>query len=391
MLEYKEALKIILDSAEVLPAERVVLNQALQRVLAEDVFSDMNMPPFNKSAMDGYACRRSDLGNELEIVETIYAGKMPERQISGNQCYKIMTGAMVPDPADFVLKKEDALEIGENRVICTRQSQNNNICYLGEDIRAGDKLLGHSALICPAHLPVLAGAGVTRPAVYQLPEVAVFAIGTELVEPEIVPLPHQIRNSNTSQLTGQFAGMNIHAKYGGIIPDDEDILERILQETVESYPVTILTGGVSVGDYDLVPGILNRLGFEILVTATAIKPGKPLVFARKGNRYCFGLSGNPVSSFVQFELYVKPFLYRLMGHEHQPQILRLPFGAEYNRSFAGRMNFIPVNVIPEMEVVPVDFHGSAHIHALSFAGYLMEVPVGVKTIRKGEPVLVRQI
>jgi molybdopterin molybdotransferase len=105
MLEYLDALEIILNSAETIPPERVDLNQALHRVLAEDVFSDMNMPPFNKSAMDGYACRKSEIGNELEVVETIYAGKMPERQISKNQCYKIMTGAMVPDPADFVFQK----------------------------------------------------------------------------------------------------------------------------------------------------------------------------------------------------------------------------------------------------------------------------------------------
>jgi molybdopterin molybdotransferase len=369
----------------------VDLNQALHRVLAEDVFSDMNMPPFNKSAMDGYACRKSEIGNELEVVETIYAGKMPERQISKNQCYKIMTGAMVPDPADFVFKKEDAIEVGESRVICARQSQNNNICYLGEDVREGDRLLTRSALIRPTYLPILAGAGVTRPAVYPLPKVIVFATGTELVEPEAVPLPHQIRNSNTSQLAGQLAGMNIHAKYGGIIPDDETILERNLQDAAISFQVTILTGGVSVGDYDLVPDILKGLGFEILINATAIKPGKPMVFARKGNRYCFGLSGNPVSSFVQFELYVKPFLYRLMGHEYQPQIFRLPFGAEFTRSYAGRMNFIPVNINPEMQVIPVDFHGSAHINALSDAGYLMEVPIGVKTIGKGELVHVRQI
>jgi molybdopterin molybdotransferase len=391
MLEYLDSLEIILNSAETIPPERVDLNQALHRVLAEDVFSDMNMPPFNKSAMDGYACRKSEIGNELEVVETIYAGKMPERQISKNQCYKIMTGAMVPDPADFVFKKEDSSIVRENRVICTRQSQTSNICSLGEDVRIGDKILVKSILIKAGHLPILASAGLSQPVVYQLPEVTVFATGTELVEPEVVPLPHQIRNTNSSQLIGQLATMNIHAKYGGIIPDDETILERNLQDAAISFQVTILTGGVSVGDYDLVPDILKGMGFEILINATAIKPGKPMVFARKGNRYCFGLSGNPVSSFVQFELYVKPFLYRLMGHEYQPQIFRMPFGAEFTRSYAGRMNFIPVNINPEMQVIPVDFHGSAHINALSDAGYLMEVPIGVKTIGKGELVHVRQI
>jgi molybdopterin molybdotransferase len=391
MLEYRNALQLILESADSLQAERVDLDMALNRVLAEDLQSDVNIPPFNKSSMDGYACRIADLGNVLEVVETIYAGKIPEKQISGNQCYKIMTGAMVPNPADFVFKKEDAQVVTEDKVICIRQSQQNNICYLGEDVRAGDLLLNRSTLITARILPVLAGAGVTRPAVFRLPEVAVFATGTELVEPEEVPLSHQIRNTNTSQLTGQLSGMNIRARYGGIISDDETELENVLRKAVDDNHVTILTGGVSVGDYDLVPGILKNLGFELLVTATAIKPGKPMVFARKGNRYCFGLSGNPVSSFVQFELYVKPFLYKLTGYDYKPAILRLPFGAEYSRSFAGRMNLIPVNVNPDMEVIPVNFHGSAHIHVLGFAGYLMEVPIGVKTIRKGELVHVRPV
>jgi molybdopterin molybdotransferase len=391
MLEYAEALERILSATEALPPERVDLENALHRVLAEDVFSDMNMPPFNKSAMDGYACRQSDLGNELEVIETLYAGKLPEMKIGTNQCYKIMTGAMVPDPADVVFRQEDALAVGDSRVICIRPSRNSNICTLGEDVRVGDMLLSRSTLINPRHLPVLATAGVIRPSVYQLPQVTFFATGTELVEPGVTPLPHQIRNSNASQVGGQLAAMNIRATYGGIIPDEESVLEDKLKEAMNSCQVTILTGGVSVGDFDLVPEILSRLGFDILITATAIKPGKPMVFARKGSRWCFGLSGNPVSSFVQFELYVKPFLYKLSGYDFKPEKLWLPFGDEYNRSYAGRMNFIPVNVTPEMNVVPVGFHGSAHIHALSGAGYLMEVPIGVKSIKKGERVYVRPI
>lgn len=391
MFEYKDALKLIISSAETVSTESVTINHALKRVLAEDVISDLNLPPFNKSAMDGYACRKSDLGNELEVIETIYAGKAPEKSIGSNQCYKIMTGAMVPEPADFVFKKEDSVQTGASKVICKRVSSTNNICSMGEDAGVGDLLLETGTRIRPAHLAVLAGAGITNPLVYQLPKVAVFATGTELVEPGTLPLPHQIRNTNSPQLAGQLSEMGINAYYGGILPDEETILETTLGQAMDAYDVLVLTGGVSVGDYDLVPGILEKSGYEILISATAIKPGKPMIFARKGNRFCFGLSGNPVSSLVQFELYVKPFLYKLTGHTYQPLILRLPYGSEYNRSFAGRINFIPVNITPEMEVVPVDFHGSAHIHALSSANYLMEVPIGVKTILKGETVHVRQI
>jgi len=155
--------------------------------------------------------------------------------------------------------------------------------------------------------------------------------------------------------------------------------------------VVILTGGVSVGDFDLIPGLLSKLHFDILVTTTAIKPGKPMVFARKGEKYCFGLSGNPVSSFVQFELYAKPFFYALMGHHFQPEKFKLPLGITLNRRKSDRLNFVPVNVTAETEVVPVEFHGSAHINALSLATHFMEVPKGVGKIEKGERVNVRPL
>lgn len=391
MFEYKEALELILSSATVLQTVSVELNNSLKRVLATDVFHDMDMPPFNKSAMDGFACRRSELNNELEVIETIYAGKNPETKIGKNQCYKIMTGAVVPEEADCVFKIEDAEFITASKVICTNAATTNNINYRGEDIKAGDRILCKSTLLTPRHLPVLAGAGITRPEVFKQPAVVVFATGTELVEPGKKPLSFQIRNSNSSQLLAQLADLGINANYGGIIKDDLAQLENKVQEALHTNDVVILTGGVSVGEYDLIPEILNKLGFETLVRSTAIKPGKPMSFARKDNKYCFGLSGNPVSSFVQFELYVKPFLFSMMGYSFQPNVLKLSLGADYNRKKADRINFIPANINDEMKITPVEFHGSAHINALSEAKFLLEIPKGISSIKKDELVNVRSI
>ncbi len=391
MLEYKTALDIILSSAQPLPAEKVELQKSLKRVLAEDIFHDTGMPPFNKSAMDGFACRREDLHNELEIIETIYAGKLPEKKLQKKQGYKIMTGAVVPEGADVVFKKEDAELIGINKVICRNPGTRNNICYRGEDIRTGEKILEKGILIKPKHLPSLAGAGITHPMVSRRPSVTIFATGTELVEPGEKPLSFQIRNSNSAQLIGQISELNIQAGYGGIISDEESLLAEKLSGALNFSDVVMLTGGVSVGDFDLIPEILAKLDYEILVTATAIKPGKPMVFARKGKKYCLGLSGNPVSSFVQFELYAKPFLYALMGYKFQPEILKLPFGTALKWRKQDRLNFIPVNITSEMEVLPMEFHGSAHINALSNATHLMEITKGVEKIEKGELVNVRPI
>jgi molybdopterin molybdotransferase len=391
MLEYKDALELIISTAKILPVEKVELRDSLKRVLATDVIHDMDMPPFNKSAMDGYACRQADLSNELEVIETIFAGKLSEKKIVKNQCYKIMTGAVVPPEADFVFKKEIAEVTDSGKVICQKPSSPNNICYRGEDIQKGQIVLNKSTLLTPRHLPVLAGAGVSRPNVYSQPKITVFATGTELVEPAEQPKSFQIRNSNSSQLLAQILELGIIANYGGIIKDEEAVLTEKVSTVLDSSDIVFLTGGVSVGEYDFMPAVIQNLGFEILVSATAIKPGKPMVFARKGDKYCFALSGNPVSSFVQFELYAKPFLYAMMGQNFEQKILTFPLGKEFIRKKADRINFVPANVNEKMEAIPVEFHGSAHINALSGASYLMEVPKDVKTIEKGEKVNVRPI
>jgi molybdopterin molybdotransferase len=391
MLEYNEALEKIVSSAVRLPVEKVNLPDSLNRILATDVIHDRDMPPFNKSSMDGFACRKADLKNELEVVEILYAGKNPEKKVGKNQCVKIMTGAVVPPETDFVFRKEDAEITKNGKVVCNNLQSENYICYRGEDIREGEIVLNKSVLLTPRHLPVLAGAGITKPTVYVRPSIAVFATGTELVEPGQIPKPFQIRNSNSSQLLAQIKELGMEAIYGGVIQDEEKVLLKKIGDAFDSKDLVILTGGVSVGEFDFIPDVLQHLGFEILISATAIKPGKPMVFARKENKYCFGLSGNPVSSFVQFIMYVKPFLYALMGHSYEQKVLTFPLGKPFYRNKAERMNLVPAILNDAMEVIPVEFHSSAHINALSGAGYLCEIPIGVTTIEKGEQVNVRPL
>jgi molybdopterin molybdotransferase len=391
MLEYKNALKLILSVVHELPAERVSLEDALLRVLASGIFCDTDMPPFNKSAMDGYACRKQDIFNRLDVIETIPAGKLPVTGVGMNQCSKIMTGAMVPEGADFVFKKEDAQTEDGGKIFCTNPDAANHIVFQGTDIRQGEEVLRKSTLILARHMPVIAGAGVTHPEVFRRPAVAVLATGTELVPAAMKPLSFQIRNTNSGQLLAQLAGMKIKPENGAIVKDDENVLFDRMQELLAANQVILVTGGVSVGDYDLVPEVIEKLGFKTLITSTSIKPGKPMLFAVKENKYCFGLSGNPVSSYIQFELYVKPFLYRMMGHHYQPEILRLPLGVDMQQEISDRLNFIPANLTSGSEVMPVEFHGSAHIHALSGATHLMEIPAGIQKIRKGEMVNVRPL
>lgn len=391
MIQYHQALELIRSHALTGSTETVDLPGARQRVLAEDSYYDTNIPPFNKSAMDGYACRASDIGNELSILETIYAGSIPAHRIGVNECSKIMTGAVVPEGADCVFVVEDAKLTEENKVFCSKPESSTNICYEGEDVKKGDMALKKYILVSSRHIPLLAGAGVFSPLVFCRPLVSVFATGSELVEPENKPLPHQIRNSNAYQMISQLDALGIEGENLGIIRDDKKLTEKRISEAFEKSDLLLLSGGVSAGDSDFVPDVLKDLDFEMILTRSAIQPGKPIIFAKRGQQYCFGLSGNPVSSFIQFELYVKPFIYSLMGHHYQPRISEAILDKDLKRTKADRLKFIPALLNQKNEAIPLEFHGSAHIDALSDAECLIEIPVGAFEIKKGETIHVRPL
>ena len=391
MIQLDEALEIIRSNAQICGTETVSLEDANGRVLAQDILYDRDMPPFDKSAMDGFACRREDLGAELTIVETVFAGKSPKRTIGRKECARIMTGAVVPDGADCVFMKEDASETGENTVICTSVNTRTNICIRGEDALNGDVVLQRSTILEAKHIPVMAGAGVSNPEVFKQPSVVVMATGTELVEPGDKPMPFQIRNSNSPQLMAQLGEVGIRANYGGIIPDEASEMKERITSSLEESDLLIITGGVSVSEYDLIPGILKESGFEILMSRMAIHPGKPVVFARKGERYCFGLAGNPVSSFLQFRLFILPLIYFMMGTEFQPERRIAILTRPYSRKKTERLRFLPGLIDDQNEVVPVEYHGSAHINSLTMANCLIEIPIGTSEIEQGGRVYVRPV
>ena len=366
------------------------MQDALNRVLATNTFYDLAMPPFNKSAMDGFACRMEDISNELEIVEGIFAGKKPEEEIGKNQAAKIMTGAVVPKGADCVVMKEYSEE-KDGRVCFSTSKTKSNICYTGEDVKVGDLALVENTLLTPRHIPVLAGAGVSNPEVYCQPKVTVFATGSELVEPTEKPESFQIRNSNSSQMMAQLKEIGIEGNYGGIISDNFEETKQKMATAYESSDVVVLSGGVSEGDFDFIPSVIKELGFEILLTRIAVQPGKPVIFARKGNQYCFGLAGNPASSFLQFELYLKPFLYKMMGLELENRMVKATMSSDYFRKKTDRLKFIPAFINDNMEVQAVEFHGSAHINALINANCFVIMPIGVGEFKEGEKVDVRRI
>ena len=391
MILLEKALKIVLDSAFELGIEKVSLNNSLNRILAKDILSDMDMPPFDKSAMDGYACRKQDLKNELKIVETIIAGKAPEKGIQKNQCSKIMTGSMVPEGADCVIMVEHTKEIGENKIVFTEEKTNQNIAFKAEDINTGDVVLKKGILIRAQHIAVLASVGCTMPSVYKRIKVGVISTGSELVEPDKKPGLSQIRNSNAYQLISQIEQIGCIPNYVGIAIDTPEASLKAIKTALNENDVILLSGGVSMGEFDFIPDILKELNVKIFFQTLAVQPGKPTVFGMKEKKFIFGLPGNPVSSFNIFELLSKPLLYKMMGYNYKPLSIKLPLAKSYERKKAKRLSFIPVKITDEGKVLPIEYHGSAHSKALVNADGLISVPIGVTKINEGELVDVRQI
>lgn len=392
MISFEEALRVILADVRNMDVEHVDYNDALHRVIAEDVSSDVDMPPFDKAAMDGFACRRDDLHEELEVIETIAAGAIATHSVGKGRCIRIMTGARVPDGADTVVMVEQTEEVAYNRIRFTGDKTKPNIARKAEDVRMGDVVLSKGEFIKPQHIAMLAAVGHVTPLVYKKPRVAILSTGDELVEPGQVPGPGKIRNSNGFQLAAQVAAAHCTPNYMGIVPDDEEATDVAIGKALAENDVVILSGGVSMGDFDFVPKIMEQNKVEIGFQKVAVKPGRPTVFGRTPKTAIFGLPGNPVSSYINFEIFVRPLLMKMMGHDYNPLEVQVPLAVPFIRKKADRREFLPVHIDPSTgEATPVQYHGSAHIHAIGMAQGLMNIPAGLFEMKKGALINVRPI
>jgi molybdopterin molybdotransferase len=356
-----------------------------------DISSDIDIPPFSKATVDGFACRRADLFSEMEIVETIAAGMKPKRVISEYQCSKIMTGAAVPEGADMVFMVEDSTIMASGKVKFTGSFSKENISIRGEDIKSGDSVLKTGKLIRPQDIAVMASVGCTLVNVSKMPFVAVISSGDELVEPSEKPDFAQIRNSNAYQLLAQVQRAGAQGKYWGIARDDEAETFQIVKRAIAESDMVLITGGISMGDFDFIPSVLEKAGLRILFSRVKVQPGKPTIFGVHPHSLVFGLPGNPVSSFTQFELLVRPLICKMMNFQYNPLITNLPMAVNFSRKFSDRQAWIPVVITKDRLVSPCEYHGSGHISALALADGLISLPVGKTNIEKGEIVGVRQI
>jgi molybdopterin molybdotransferase len=391
MITFQEASDIVTRSVRQTDSETIPFDQVLHRILDEDIISDINMPPFNRSAVDGFACHLSDLHEELDVVEVIAAGREPVQEVGAKQCSRIMTGAIVPGNCDMVFMIEDSELLAGGKVKYTGSKPKSNISLKAEDIRVGQTVLERGKLIQPQDIALLATVGHVMVKVKKRPVVAVISTGDELIHPSGFPVKSQIRNSNAYQLCAQIQRAGGVAVNYGIAPDDEASTFELINRALKENNLVLITGGVSVGDFDFVPAVLRRAGVSILFDKVKVQPGKPTTFGVHQNALVFGLPGNPVSSFVQFEMLVRPLLNLMMGYTWVPQETILPMGVRFERKSSDRLGLIPIAINRNKEVIPVEYHGSAHLASLSYAEGIIELNPGITSINKGELVNVRQI
>lgn len=315
MITVQDALRLVLEDLPVIGCERVMLRQAARRVLGERVVSGREVPPFRNSAMDGYAVRAADVAAapaRLQVLETVGAGSVPSRTVTAGTATRIMTGSVMPDGADAVVKVEDTEEAGEAVVIRIGVPAGTNVRLPGEDVRIGDVILEAGRQLRPADIGVLASVSVASLLVRRQPRVAILSTGDELVDVGEPLGPGKIVNSNAYTLAAAVEEVGGVPVVLGVAADTPEALRDAYEDALRN-DVVLSTGGVSVGNFDYVRRVQAELGIEEKFWKVAQRPGKPLTHGRSGDKLVFGLPGNPVSTLVCFYLYVVPALRRLMG------------------------------------------------------------------------------
>ena len=393
MLQLEKA-QAVLDSVSFPEAsqETVPLNEALGRVLAAELTADGESPPFDKAAMDGFAVSSDDHSTQFVVIETIAAGDVPKKRPAHGECSKIMTGAMMPGGTNKVVRVEYTQE-HEGTMVLVQPEPYENVIGKGENMRPGDVILSRRRLT-PKDIGIIASLGLASVAVAVRPRIGIITTGSEIVDPGEELEPGAIYNSNGPQLEAQIheAG-GIPVRYG-IVPDDPGALEKAVIRGMEESDILLLSGGVSMGEYDYVPEILEKAGLEIGFHKLAVKPGRPTLFGAhsRGGRpgYVFGLPGNPVSTFVIFEFLVRGFLSRMMGIEYIPRTFPGALGENFKRKDAERTEFVPVR-LDKNTAYPLRYGGSSHLNALGAADGFLRIDSGIETIEKGEIVVIRLV
>ena len=393
MISVAEAIQIVRQQTHTLPVEQVSLPHALGRVLAQDIVADSDLPPFDRSQMDGYAVRAVDAEAapvRLRIVGESAAGRGWHNQLEEGQAVRIMTGAPVPAGADSVQQVELAHELKDGTVVELLESveAGKSIVKRGAEIQAGETVLTAGTMINAAMMAVLAAFGYATVNVFRRPRVAVLATGTELVSVDQKPGQDQIRDSNNYSIAAyaELAGATIERL--PLTGDETSLLKNQIAKAAENCDVIVTSGGVSMGVYDLTKAALKELDAELFFERVALRPGKPTVFARLPNgTLAFGLPGNPVSVAVTFNLFARTSLLAMQGATEPALKRETAVLARKVKGTADRESYLPVQLTTnddgELIAFPLKWGGSSDFVAFALTTALAIVPAGSKAVEAG--------
>lgn len=396
LLPVDEARRRIVDLVTpVTTRERVSIHEALGRILAEEVVSTIDVPPFPNSAMDGYAVRGEEVSgagpHTLRVVGRSFAGAPFDGELGPGEAVRIMTGAPVPAGSDTVVMQERTRREGETVVIEGSHASGENVRHPGEDMSRGETVLEPGCELLPAHLGLLATIGLPEVWVWRRLRVAFFSTGDELKGVGEPLGPGEIHDSNRYTLFGMLRRLGVELVDMGVIPDERDAVRRAFAEAAACADVVITSGGVSVGEADFVKETLDELG-EVEFWKVAVKPGKPLAVGRIGDAFFFGLPGNPVSVQVTFDQIVRPALWRLAGgRSYRPLRLRVPCRNRLHKE-PGRLEFQRGRLVQNPDgsycVEGLAGQGSHQLAALSQANCYIVLPPECDGVAAGETVAV---
>lgn len=397
MITVDQALAVVLQRIEELDIETVPLERALGRVLCEPIYADMDLPPFDRARMDGYAVRSSDVATapvKLRVIGEIAAGASFAGKLNAGEAVKIFTGAPVPEGADAVQKIEVTKTTDHTVEIQEEVKPGQFITPHASEVAAGEQVLKPGREIGPAEMAVLASFGRQQVRVSRKPRVAVFSTGSELVDVSVKPSGAQIRNSNSYTLAAYAERTGACVE---ILPTIEDTLKATrdaLLQAAEHQDLVITSGGVSMGDYDLVKAALLEIGAEIFFDKVQIRPGKPVVFGRRQQTFFFCLPGNPVSTSVTFNVFVRPAIRRML-HNGSPLVSSVTASlAQPLKDASSRRSYLPARLFIEggrAFVEPLKWGGSSDFVAFVNANALIIVAEDVHEIANGRLVEVLRI
>jgi molybdopterin molybdotransferase len=391
----EEALSTVLAEARPLGVELRPLAKSLGMVLAEDLIAPHDVPPFDNSAMDGFALVASDTEGatsdspvKLRITETIAAGHCAAYPVSTGVAARIMTGAPLPEGADAVLQSESTKEADGSVLVLEPASPGDHVRRAGGDVMAGAKALPAGAVLAPAEIGLAASLGFDLIPVHQRPAVAIVSTGSELVDVGQSLGPGQIYNSNGHSLRALCQQLGIEPDVLDIAADDKATTRELVSRGLE-YDVLLTSGGVSVGTFDFVKEVQEELGVQRLLWGVAMKPGKPLVFGKRGGTLVFGLPGNPASAMVSFELFVRPALLSLMGYRRTARPLYTATIIDDLGALKERVNVVRVRVCRRgqgLEATSTGDQGSGRLKSMVGANGLVFVPAASAGFKAGDQV-----